>query len=435
MLASSVVQAGDMTDVRINGARYATGPQTAVDGSLKIAAGRLQDLHSGPATGRTSANEIDLNGYLLLPGLINAHDHLQYALHPRIGRPPYKNYVEWGDDIHATFPSLISRYKSVPKSLRLRWGGIRNLLSGVTTVCHHDPFWSELEAADYPVKVVCNYGWAHSVRLDPDIRRAWSDTDDNLPFFVHACEGTDELARDELVGLDRLQMLNARTVIVHGLALDESGIELLQARQASLILCPSSNQFLYRQLPDFKKLIRVKNIALGNDSPLTAIGDLLDEVRFAIEHVAIPTYSAYRMITDGAAAILCLKSGEGHIRESGCADFIAVRDTGESPENRLSSLSWRDVEFVMIAGEVRLASEHVLERLPLTTRERMEPLWVNGHLRWLRVPVRQLVQQAEAFLGAGMLCLGGRPVQIVDAVSRGSSSVNLPVMTPTEERL
>jgi cytosine/adenosine deaminase-related metal-dependent hydrolase len=435
MSVSPVVQTGDTTVTVINGARYATGPQTAVYGSLEVVAGRLQGLHSDPATLPTSANEIDLEGFLLLPGLINAHDHLQYALHPRMGQPPYRNYVEWGDDIHASLSTQISHYKSVPKNLRLWWGGIRNLLSGVTTVCHHDPFWPALQANDYPIKVVRDYGWAHSIRLDPDIRRAWSDTEDGFPFFVHACEGTDELAREELVCLDRLQMLNARTVVIHGLALDEFGIELLQERQASLILCPSSNQFLYDQLPDMKNLIKVKNVALGNDSPLTAMGDLLDEVRFAIEHAALPAESAYRMITDVPAAILRLKNGEGHIRESGCADFVAVRDNGESLEDRLPSLSWRDIEFVMIAGEVRLASEYVLERLPLTASRGMEPLWMDGHVRWLRAPVRQLVEQAEAFLGAGMLRLGGRVVRLVDPVIPGSSSLISPARTRREERL
>jgi hypothetical protein len=435
MHASRVAQRSDTTVTLISGARYATGPYGAVLGSLQIVADKLQLLHSASTRLPALASEIDLEGFLVLPGLINAHDHLHYALHPRLGNPPYNNYVEWGEDIHATLPSVISHYNSVTKDVRLWWGAVRNLLCGVTTVCHHDPFWPALQAAGYPVKVLRDYGWAHSVRLAPNIRQAWTATHDSCAFFVHACEGTDELARRELADLDGLGMLNAKTVIVHGLALDEPGITLLEQRQASLILCLSSNQFLYGRLPDMKHLSAVKNVALGNDSPITAAGDLLDEVRFATEHASIPTDKAYRMITDLPAAILRLSNGEGHIRESGCADLLAVRDDGDPPHKRLLTLSWRDVEFVMIAGKVQLASEEVWRLLPPTAKQGMDPLWIDGHIRWLRAPVRQLLQQAEAVLGTGMLRLGERVVQLVDAVIPGSPGGVYQALRQIEERL
>lgn len=433
MPGGPVSQANDAAVTVINGARYATGPDIAVQGSLQIVADRLQRIHSEPRRLAASASEIDFEGFLMLPGLVNAHDHLQYALHPRLGNPPYNNYVEWGEDIHATLASVISHYNSVAKDVRLWWGAIRSLLCGVTTVCHHDPSWPVLQAEGYPIKVLRNYGWAHSVRLAPDIQQAWAAAQGSCAFFVHACEGTDELAQRELADLDRLGMLSAKTVIVHGLALDEPGIELLKERQASLILCLSSNQFLYGRLPDLKNLSEVKKIALGNDSPITAAGDLLDEVRFATEHASIPTDRAYRMITDLPAAILRLAHGEGEIRESGCADLIAIRDNGDPPHKRLLTLSWRDVEFVMIAGKVQLASEDVWRLLPPTARQGMESLWVDGHVRWLRAPVRQLLRQAEAVLGSGMVRLGERAVQLVDAAIPSSPARVYQAMRQIEE--
>jgi hypothetical protein len=433
MTTSPVGQTSDAVTV-IRGARYAAGPHTAVHGSLEVAGGKLQGLYPGSATRPASASEIDLEGFLLLPGLINAHDHLHYALHPRLGSPPYNNYVEWGDDIHATLPSVISRYNTVPRDVRLWWGGIRNLLCGVTTVCHHDRCWPALQSEGYPVKVLRNYGWAHSVRLAPDLQEAWAATEDRHAFFVHACEGTDDLASRELAELDRLGMLNANTVLVHGLALDERGIALVRERQASLILCLSSNQFLYDRLPDMKQLSTVENIALGNDSPLTAAGDSLDEVRFAIEHTSVSAEMAYRMLTDLPAAILRLANGEGRIGESGSADLVAVRDNGGPPCERLGTLSWRDVEFVMIAGQVQLASEEVRSLLPPAARSGMEPLCIDGCLRWLRAPVRQLVQQAEAVLGVGMVHLGQRSVQLGDTMIPVAPSMASEALPRLEER-
>ncbi|HEV2578128.1 MAG TPA: amidohydrolase family protein [Acidobacteriaceae bacterium] len=367
-----------------------------------------------------------------MPGFINAHDHLQYGLHPRIGQPPYTNYVEWGDDIHSTVPELIAQYNSVPKDIRLWWGGIRNLLCGVTSVCHHDPLWPALQSEGFAVKVLSTYGWAHSVELAPDIHKAWAATPNKCGFFVHVSEGTDERARREFAELDRLGMLSAKTVIVHGLALGQSDIALLRDRRSSLILCLSSNKFLYNRLPDLENLRAVKSIALGNDSPLTAAGDLLDEVRFAMEEASIAPQVVYRMITERSAAILRLRSGEGNIRKGGSADFIAVRDNGDAPCDRMRTLSWRDVEFVMIDGEVRLASEDVWRLIPPADKDGMEPLWIDGYIRWLRAPIRQLMQQAEAFLGRGMVRLGSRKVQLPNSGSPASSCVlNRP--TPSSE--
>ncbi len=394
----------------INGARYATGAHTAVNGSLKIADGKILRFHTASITPCTSEVEMDLAGFLLLPGFINAHDHLQYALHPRLGNPPYRNYVEWGDDIHATMPSVISHFNSVPRNIRLLWGGIRNLLCGVTTVCHHDSPWPVLHSGSYPVKVLRNYGWAHSPALSPDIRQSWMTTPAGSAFFVHGCEGIDAFAQAELGALDKLGVLDADTVIVHGLALDDDGIALLQKRHASLIICLSSNHFLYEHLPDVNCINKLERVALGNDSPLTAIGDLLDEVRFALNNTAIPSEKAYRMITDIPSAILHLTAGEGNIRESACADLVAIRDNGDPPHARLQALSWRDVEFVMIAGEVNLASDDVWSLLPLAVKQGMEPLWIEGRIRWLRAPIQRILQQAEACLGVGMVRLSGRVI-------------------------
>ena len=140
------------------------------------------------------------------------------------------------------------------------------------------------------------------------------------------------------------------------------------------------------------------------------------------------------MITDLPAAILRLPHGEGEIRESGCADLMAIRDHGEPPHKRLLTLSWRDVEFVMIAGEVKLASEEVWSLLPPEIRQGMESLWIDGHIRWLRAPVQLLLQQAEAVLGTGMVRLGGRVVQLANFITHNPPSEVYQAMPQIEER-
>ena len=399
----------------IHGARYAKGPQESVRAAIRIADGHVADISSARSLIPVSTADslsIDLSGFLVLPGLINAHDHLEFALFPRLADPPYRNYIDWGEDIHKKFPDIIATHRAVPKDVRVWWGGIRNLLCGVTTVSHHDPLWPALQDRDFPVRVVQTNGWAHSLALGGDLPAACAATPEGGAFIVHACEGVDGLAREELWELNRLGLLDRRTVLVHGLAIDTAGVALLRRRGASLIVCPSSNNFLFGQLPDMSLLGELESLALGSDSPLTAEGDLLDEVRFAIRCCGVAPDRAYRMVTEAAAAILRLRDGEGTISISGLGDLIAIRDTNRGAADRLPNLSLADIELVMIGGRVQLASEAMLERLPITAKQELEPLWIDGAIRHLRAPVSELLRKAEDVLGSGGVELGGKPVRI-----------------------
>ena len=393
----------------IRGARCALGPRESTCASIQVTAARVSHIVRESclsSTFESGYTEIDLSGYLVMPGFINAHDHLQFALYPRLADPPYRNYIDWGADIHNKFPDVISKYRTVPQDVRLWWGGIRNLLCGATTVSHHDPLWPELQREDFPVRLPSDTGgailwhWAaiSAARVQLRLKGARS-------LCMHVKESTNNRAM-KLFGLDRLGLLDTSAVLVHGLAINAEGVALMRARRASLIVCPSSNNFLFEELPDMALLGTIDDVALGNDSPLTAEGDLLDEIRFAIRFCSILPEIAYRMVTEAPAAVLRLGDEAGSIKVSGPGDLIAVRDTGHDAADRLQTLSMSDIEFVMIGDRVQLASETILERLTPQTREGLEPLWIDGAIRWLRAPVRDLLRKAEEVLGPGEVRLG-----------------------------
>lgn len=399
--------------VCLTGGRCARGPDSAEPACLSIVGGMIHLAQSG---GRASEQfralgeiSIDLSGFLLLPGLINAHDHLEFSLFPNIGDGPYENAKQWADDIHANHASLIALHRGVPRSVRLWWGAIRNLLSGVTTVCHHNPITQELMTPGFPVRVVSGFGWAHSLWLEPDLADRVARNREDAPFILHAAEGSDEESAEEVFALDRMHALDQRTALVHALGCTPEAVALINQRQAAVILCPTSNRFLFNQSPSREFIGSLNRVTLGSDSPLTAAGDLLDEIRFARTHLGLDDATIYDMVTNRSADILRLRRGEGQLTPGSVADVLVVRDCGLSPAEMLGQLNMAQVEMVMLAGRVVLAGPTLFERLPNGLKHGLQLFEVEGQRRWVRAPMEKLIAQAVGILGSDF-SVGGKRV-------------------------
>ena len=278
-------------DMRLTGARVAAGPSSAPRRDVTVRGGRV--CFSVMAGVRE--REFDLTGYLLLPGLINAHDHLEFNLFPRLGQGLYSNAREWAADIFHPETSPVREHLSIPMPVRLAWGGLRNLLSGVTTVAHHNPYHDDVFNREFPVRVVRHVGWAHSLDFSPDLASLYQRTPRNLPFIMHAAEGTDDKAIGEIALLDQLGVLGPRTVLVHALAIGRAEIDLLLRRQCSIVWCPGSNLSMFSRTLSGEALQSGIPIALGTDSALTFAGDIADELSAARD----PRNRAGDVVRDG----------------------------------------------------------------------------------------------------------------------------------------
>ena len=310
---------------------------------------------------------IDLAGAFVLPGLINAHDHLELNHYGRQkGRDQYRNASEWIGDMAnriAGDPDIRAGQRH-PLSARLFIGALKNVLAGVTTIAHHNPFYRELRAR-LPVRVLRRYGWAHSFLLERspagargelggDIARRFRSTPASAPFMVHLAEGIDDEARDELARLDALGCLAKNTLLIHGVAIDDEANRRVTATGAGVVWCPSSNDFLFRRTAPVRAWLdagpdRRVSVALGTDSRLTGTRDLLDELRAARAAVRVEAQELLTMVTTSAARLLRLPGATG-LTVGAPADLIVIPSGNADPAEALLDTRRSDVVLVAVGG-------------------------------------------------------------------------------------
>jgi cytosine/adenosine deaminase-related metal-dependent hydrolase len=415
-ISSALPDERSIPSLRLVGARVAVDARTAVCTEIEIEQGRIRrfmptssegmEVESDASSG--SIQTVDLKGYLAFPGLINAHDHLEFNLFPRLGNGPYPNSEDWARDIYRPDIPPVRQHLAVPKEVRLWWGGVKNLLCGVTTVCHHNPYCEEVFDGNFPVQVARRYGWAHSLAFPERLEEAFRHTPLDAPFLIHLGEGTDARSEREIVVLDRLGMLERKTVVIHGVGMSTSGHRLLRERSAALVWCPTSNGFTLGKTLDWQILRSAPRVALGSDSALTAEGDLLDEIRAAAGLAGSSRELLYSMVTDRAAQILRLVDAEGTLQPGGRADLVTLADRGGTPADALATASYRRIECVVVSGELKLVAPELARRWPAQFLEGLEPIEVEGVRRLIRAPVKKLLSEAQKHLGT--IRLAGRQV-------------------------
>jgi cytosine/adenosine deaminase-related metal-dependent hydrolase len=320
-------------------------------GSLHIAGSWIGAL--GPFAG-PGDRLVDLRGDRLLPGLINAHDHLHLntlaALEPT---GHWRHAREWVAQVNLRRQSdpVFESQIAVARDERLLIGGVKNLLSGVTTVVHHDPLYPFLIDERFPASVLTRYGWSHSLYIDGDERvsNAYRATPSDWPWIIHAAEGVDEEAAGELDRLEALGCVGANTLIVHGIALDRARRRRLEDAGAGLLWCPSSNLRLFGHTAEVSELVSRGRVALGTDSRFTGSRDLLCELAVAREAGGLDEASLESLVTHTAAGLLRLVD-RGALRVGARADLLVL------PEGMaLSSATRADVRLVMLGGRALYA--------------------------------------------------------------------------------
>jgi len=334
---------------------------------------------------------VDLAGARLLPGLINAHDHLQFGNFVRTRyRDSHGNVAEWVADVSAHRQSDPRLAASIALDFRSRLdaGGIKNLLSGVTTVAHHDEHFPAFDEPDYPVRVLRESGWAHSLGVDSpstvrDSRRA---TPAGRPWIVHAGEGIDAAAHAEFTRLEELGCIRANTLLVHALGFDGAQIRRLIAAEAGVIWCPASNLWLFGRTIDPLPLALSGRLGVGSDSRLSGARDLLDELRVAREAAPACAPLLELLVTRHNARLLRL-ADRGAVMRGALADLLVI------PRRPLVDVRRAEVRLVMIGGEFRYGDADIAAAL--TPGEDCSPVVVDGARKMLARRIFERLRRSQ----------------------------------------
>jgi len=341
--------------------------------------------------------KVDLEGYLVTPGLVNAHDHLEFNCFPPLAPAgPYVNVSRWFADVRSgANDETVAAVEAIPLRHRLLAGGFKNLLTGTTSVAHHNPRPAWRLRRDFPVTVPWSVGYCHSLGLEPEP----TPVAPGLPWAIHAAEGTDGMAATELTRLDELGCLQPGTVLVHCLGIDPTnGPELLSDRGCGAVWCPGSNEFLYRAVAPIVELRQRVRVALGTDSTISNGYTLLDELRTAKRLVpALDHGEILQMATTAGADLFGLAPARGRITAGAVADLLAWPLDTAPVDDPLGAIFTSPLPALVVRAGVPLVADRAFRPLMEQLGHRPTPIELRGEVRYLtRRLHRQLARTVAA---------------------------------------
>jgi cytosine/adenosine deaminase-related metal-dependent hydrolase len=357
---------------------------------------------------------VDLGECIVLPGLINAHCHLDYSS-LRGSILPSRNFPQWITRINALKRSLSD--DDYLKAMDLGFAELRR--SGVTSVFNivatpqilprlappRIRTWFFLELIDIRPRPWIDesaFGswlffepseWLGGFGLSPHAPYTASAKlysaalaaahNFKMPFTTHLSESASEYEmfaagkgelfdflskmgrsmtdcgqRSPFRALALSGLLPKDALLVHMNELDEADLKILEGdewRSLSIVHCPKSSRFLHHRLFPMKPLReRCFNVCLGTDSLASNDSlNLFSEMRMAARnHGFLSAKELVEMVTVNPARAIGLEQSLGQIRPGYLADAVSIPFRGGYPGIYEEIIDYRDeVLWMMVDGK------------------------------------------------------------------------------------
>ncbi|NQU68678.1 MAG: amidohydrolase family protein [Candidatus Marinimicrobia bacterium] len=287
------------------------------NGSIEISDGSIVSVGAELTDSAPDIQKIDMGGKTVLPGMINAHTHLYSSL--ALGMPPSQNNpVNFTEILKQVWWKLDRALDEDSTRASFQVGLLNALKNGVTTLVDHhssqnfidgstrqlveladafgiriatafetsdrngdDTFASGLDENLTAIHEFANREHIHpmlglhaSFTLSDKSLKAIGKELENLTgtgIHIHVAEDLADERDAKMKGyhsviqrLDKFNLLNEHSLIIHGIHMEQTDIDLILKRGAQLVHCPTSNA--NNRVGNLSPLVvRKLNAGLGTD--------------------------------------------------------------------------------------------------------------------------------------------------------------------------
>lgn len=336
-------------------------------------------------------NSIIFENAIAFPGLINSHDHLEFNLFPKLGNKAYKDYIEWGEDIHKQNKDVIDKIMRIPYALRVKWGLYKNLICGVTTVVHHGN--GAIFKFNGLPDVHSNYYYLHSTKLEKKWKLKLFFLSKGYPYLIHTGEGTNQESFDEIEELLKWNIFNKKIIGIHGISMNEKQSSKFKA----VVWCPYSNLFLYNKTPNIPAIKIQTSILFGTDSTVSADWNIWNHLRMARGLNYLDDIQLFKSVTEEPANIWKLNS-KGTIGKNKAADIIIARKKTSNEFDDFYSYNPEDILIILKQGHIVLFDEQLENKFALTNKDKYDKIKVNTSVKYIVKGIKDLVTSIKYYL-------------------------------------
>ncbi len=374
-------------------------PESVMPNAYVVIQGQyISDLTADPPAGMPVLEA----GGLILPGLVNAHDHPPYNVFPELSfGQTFPNRYAWQS--HPTYRAFRERMSALQSQGLMcemwKYAEVRALLAGSTTQqgAYPSDYWTCYAHPRILVRNPERINAALRTEVFPmNLKEAERETIRRRVasgaysrVIVHLSEGIDPSSLTEFTIWQGWGLLPA-SVIIHGIPYGPAEFQAMQAANASLVWSPRSNLRLYGTTVDPRPaLTQGLNVSLAPDWCPTGSYDILRELNTASQlnrerfDGAIQPSELVHMVTVNPSRQLGLDSRLGRIAPGYLADIAVIAGAPGDPYAAVAAARAQDVQLVLIGGEALYGREGLMTAL--YGPDAGEPIQVCGERRRIRV--------------------------------------------------
>ena len=389
------------------------------EGGLLVEDGRIIEVWEGGVPETVQADVTIQTGGIILPGLIDLHNHVAYNFLPfwDSGRTWDDRYQWAGAQAYQT--AVKDPYNKAKGDVRLieemnKYGEIRALVGGATSIIGTFPS----RGSGILVRNI------DQRTLGGDRMRTWvgpasdfgcnrtagcpdqpaeiaelKETFDNrriTAILFHVAEGIDADSRAEFQWFEDNGLLRPEVVFIHGTALEAAELDKMGGAGMGLVWSPRSNVELYGKTTDIAaaKAAGVQ-LALAPDWSPSGSDNMLAELRYAAElneeqlDCLFTARELVEMVTITPARIAQRDDMLGKLEAGYAADLLVLRDRDEDPYDTVLYSDEGDVRLVAVNGVPVYGWRSWLRRLgkQIDGVDDFSELRVRGALRGLDTDV------------------------------------------------